>query len=221
MCICAKRNVEKEYLSEKTCRGINIAEHGQGFPTGFGNTGPQLGIPVPPSSSLYTNSGSSSRSKLYKNPPIIHNGGGKIDDPNISTSAPDGGEYDTSSGYVEPEAEEPYLSRAESLKSNVGSVGGRKRSRSPSDVRTGLSWPPPATLPFSTDDGTEQDADRRSPRKRRRLAKEENEQFSKNTADIMSKLEDDEQMTETKNISISVDRDIVDVLLEEWTVPVY
>jgi len=37
----------------------------------------------------------------------------------------------------------------------------------------------------------------------------------------MSKLEEDEQMTETGNGSISVDRDIVDVLLEEWTVPVY
>ncbi|KAI4956219.1 hypothetical protein J4E91_000430 [Alternaria rosae] len=45
------------------------------------------------SSSLYTNSGSSSRSKTYKNPPIIHNGGGKINDPNTSTSAPNGGYY--------------------------------------------------------------------------------------------------------------------------------
>ncbi|KAI4659220.1 uncharacterized protein J4E92_004023 [Alternaria infectoria] len=218
---CITRNVEKEYLSEKTCRGINIAEHAQGLPTVFENTGQQLGVPVPPSSSLYTTSGSSSSSKSHKNPPVIHDGGGKIYDPNISTSAPDGGEYDTSSGYVEPEAEESYLSRAKSLKPNVGRVGDQKRSRSPSDVRTGLSWPPPAALRFSTDDGTEQDADQRSPRKRRRLAKEENEQFSKNTADIMSKLEDDEQMTETGNISISVDRDIVDVLLEEWTVPVY
>ena len=45
------------------------------------------------SSSLYTNSGSSSRSKSYKNPPVIHNGGGKINDPNTSTSAPNGGYY--------------------------------------------------------------------------------------------------------------------------------
>lgn len=45
------------------------------------------------SSSLYTNSGSSSRSKAYSKPPIIHNGGGQIYDPNTSTSAPNGGYY--------------------------------------------------------------------------------------------------------------------------------
>jgi hypothetical protein len=44
------------------------------------------------SSSLYTNSGSSSRSKAYSKP-IVHNGGGKINDPNTSTSAPNGGYY--------------------------------------------------------------------------------------------------------------------------------
>jgi hypothetical protein len=45
--------------------------------------------------SLYTHSASSSssRSKRYSKPPVIHNGGGKINDPNTSTSAPNGGYY--------------------------------------------------------------------------------------------------------------------------------
>ena len=43
--------------------------------------------------SLYTQSASSSRSKRYSKPPVIHNGGGKINDPNTSTSAPNGGYY--------------------------------------------------------------------------------------------------------------------------------
>ncbi|KAG9187683.1 hypothetical protein G6011_05554 [Alternaria panax] len=45
------------------------------------------------SSSLYTNSGSSSRGKACSKPPIVHNGGGQIYDPNTSTSAPNGGYY--------------------------------------------------------------------------------------------------------------------------------
>ncbi|KAF1941538.1 hypothetical protein EJ02DRAFT_201270 [Clathrospora elynae] len=45
------------------------------------------------SSSLYTNTGRSSRPKCYSKPPIIHNGGGQIDDPNTSTSAPNEGYY--------------------------------------------------------------------------------------------------------------------------------
>ncbi|KAF2856703.1 hypothetical protein T440DRAFT_512711 [Plenodomus tracheiphilus IPT5] len=43
------------------------------------------------SSSLYTQSGSSSRGARYSKPPVIHNGGGQIYDPNTSTSAPNGG----------------------------------------------------------------------------------------------------------------------------------
>lgn len=44
------------------------------------------------SSSLYAQSGSSSRGgPRYSKPPVIHNGGGQIYDPNTSTSAPNGG----------------------------------------------------------------------------------------------------------------------------------
>ncbi|KAI8937742.1 hypothetical protein NX059_005442 [Plenodomus lindquistii] len=43
------------------------------------------------SSSLYAQSANSSRGKHYSKPPVIHNGGGQIYDPNTSTSAPNGG----------------------------------------------------------------------------------------------------------------------------------
>ncbi|CAE7205346.1 hypothetical protein CFE70_008602 [Pyrenophora teres f. teres 0-1] len=45
------------------------------------------------SRSYNTNSGTSSRSKCYSQPPAVHNGGGKLNDPNTSTSAPNGGYY--------------------------------------------------------------------------------------------------------------------------------
>lgn len=47
------------------------------------------------STSLYANSGhSSSRTKRYGNkPPVVINGGGQINDPNTSTSAPNSGYY--------------------------------------------------------------------------------------------------------------------------------
>ena len=45
------------------------------------------------SRSLNTNPGNSSRSNRYSQPPVIHNGGGKLNDPNTSTSAPNGGYY--------------------------------------------------------------------------------------------------------------------------------
>jgi len=114
--------------------------------------------------------------------------------------------YSSSSGYAEPMASSKF-----SLLSNP-----YYRAHTPSNASTRDPF-----LSRSPDDGTEQDAGQRSSRKRRRLVKDEDELCSEDAADLVLKLGEDEEMTKTGNVSISVDRDIVDVLLEEWTVPVY
>ena len=115
-------------------------------------------------------------------------------------------EYSSSSGYAEPMASSDFSVLDIPI----------YHARTPSNAS--MIDPYPSGSP---NDATEQDAGQRSSRKRRRLVKDEDEHCTKDTADTMSKLGKDEEMTETGNVSISVDRDIVDVLLEEWTVPVY
>ncbi|KAI4671417.1 uncharacterized protein J4E88_009082 [Alternaria novae-zelandiae] len=90
------------------------------------------------------------------------------------------------------------------------------QARTPSNAS--MIDPYPSRLP---DDGTEQDDGQRSSRKRRRLVKDEDEPCTKDAADLVLKLEENEEMRETEPASSPVDRDIVDVLLDEWTVPVY
>jgi len=90
------------------------------------------------------------------------------------------------------------------------------QARTPSNAS--MIDPYPSRLP---DDRTEQDDGQRSSRKIRRLVKDEDEPCTKDAADLVLKLEDNEEMRETETASSPVDRDIVDVLLEEWTVPVY
>jgi len=216
---CIKRKAEKKQLPSGICREINIANNG------IGGTG-QANIEQSPISGFLRQPNSSANVRPRPRAPNHLGMAGLMSSPissvNLQHTGPLSGVHSAvaqTSGYVEPGVEDTL--GKESLKPNVRGRGVLKRSHSRSDTGADLSWPAPAPLRFSPDDQTEQDVDQRSSRKRRRLAKEENGQFSKNTADIMSKLEDDEQMTETGNISISVDRDIVDVLLEEWTVPVY
>lgn len=123
------------------------------------------------------------------------------------------------SGYTEPDADDTPGKKC--LRPNVGRNNVQKRSRSLSDSGPGLSWPRPAALRSLPVDRTQQDAEQLLPRKRRRLGKKEDEPYPSDIADLNFEPEGNGETMKTGKASNSVDRDIVDVLLEEWTVPVY
>ena len=224
-----KRNADQEWPPSEACRETNIAEHPASVHSVSEHTSSLLGIDIP-----------SGQASGYAEPGAENTPGKESLKPNVggsgvmkrSRSKSDTGmglswpppaaldssltlsyvPYNPTPGYSSPSGyAEPMASSAFSMLSNQYC-----RVRTPSNASTRDPF-----LSRSPDDGTEQDAGQRSSRKRRRLVKDEDDFCTKDVTEITLKLGRDEEMTETGKISSLVDRDIVDVLLEEWTVPVY
>jgi len=124
-----------------------------------------------------------------------------------------------SSGYEEPDADDSH--GKESLQINIEKRVGSKRPRSRSpESRSKLFWSPLASQQPSPDHGMEH-AIQFDSKRRLRVRKDRVDHGSESTANISFPLVKNEETTATETASTSVDRDIVDVLLEEWTVPVY